>query len=75
MCRWRTGGSSILRLMRIGDPVTYHGRALILRGIDPMSVPDRRAEVEDPETGECLTVAFDELEEALPDPPGFDSAA
>jgi hypothetical protein len=61
--------------MRIGDPVTYHGRALTLRGIDPMSVPERRAEVEDPDTGARFTVAFDELEEASPGPPGFDPAA
>jgi hypothetical protein len=69
------GVLSVLRLMRIGDPVIYRGRALTLLGIDPMSVPERRAEVEDPYTGERLTVAFDELEEALPDPPGFDPAA
>jgi len=61
--------------MRIGDPVIYRGRALTLLGIDPMSVPDRRAEVEDPDTGEHLTVAFDELEEASPDPPRLDPAA
>ncbi len=61
--------------MRIGDPVTYHGRALTLRGIDPMSVPERRAEVEDPETGERFDVAFDELEEAPPGPPPLDPAA
>ena len=64
-----------LRLMRIGDPVTYHGRMLTLRGIDPMSVPERRAEVEDPGTGERFTVAFDELEEVPPGPQGFDPAA
>jgi len=61
--------------MRIGDPVIYRGRTLTLRGIDPMSVPDRRAEVEDPDTGERLIVALDELEEVLPDPPEFDPAA
>ena len=61
--------------MRIGDPVSYHGRTLTLRGIDPMSVPERRAEVDDPDTGERFTVAFDELEEASPGPPGFDPAA
>jgi len=66
---------SALRRMRIGDPVIYHGRELTLRGIDPMSVPERRAEVEDPDTGERFTVAFDELEEASPGPPGFDPAA
>ena len=26
--------------MRIGDEVIYHGRVLVLRGIEPMSVPD-----------------------------------
>jgi hypothetical protein len=38
-----------------------------------MSVPARRAEVEDPVTGERLVVPLDELEQALP--PGFDPAA
>jgi hypothetical protein len=61
--------------MQIGDPVTYHGRTLTLRGIDPMSVPERRAEVEDPDTGARFTVAFDELEETSAGPPGFDPAA
>ena len=61
--------------MRIGDPVTYRGRVLTLRGFDPMSVPDRRADVEDPETGERLSVPLDELWEIPPDPPGFDTAA
>jgi hypothetical protein len=37
-----------------------------------MSVPARRAEVEDPVTGERLVVLLDELE---PAPPGFDPAA
>ena len=67
--------SSAVRLMRIGEPVIYHGRVLTLRGIDPMSIPERRAEVEDPDTGGRFMVAFDELEEAPQDPPGFDPAA
>ena len=58
--------------MRIGDEVIYHGRVLVLRGLEPMSVPSRRAEVEDPVTGERLVVPLDELE---PSPPGFDPAA
>jgi hypothetical protein len=59
--------------MRIGDEVIYHGRVLVLRGLEPMSVPARRAEVEDPVTGERLVVPLDELE---PAPPlGFDPAA
>jgi hypothetical protein len=51
--------------MEIGDLVTYKGRAYVLRGLDPMSVPDRRADLQDPDTGERLTVAFEEVS----DPP------
>ena len=58
--------------VRIGDEVIYHGRVLVLRGLEPMSVPTRRAEVEDPATGERFVVPLDELE---PAPPGFDPAA
>jgi len=54
--------------MRIGDPVTHGGRLLILRGLDPMSVPERRANVEDPESGELFHVPYDELEEARREP-------
>jgi hypothetical protein len=59
--------------LRIGDEVIYHGRTLVLRGLEPMSVPMRRAEVEDPVMGERLVVPLDELEPAPP--PGFDTAA
>ena len=59
--------------LRIGDEVIYHGRVLVLRGLEPMSVPMRRAEVEDPVTGERLVVPLDEL--APVSPPGFDPAA
>ena len=61
--------------MQIGDQVLYQGRVLVLRGHDPMSMPDRRAEVEDPETGERLVVLLAELEAAPPEPEGFDPAA
>jgi hypothetical protein len=47
--------------MRIGDPVTYQGRRYLLRGVDPMGLPDRRAEIEDPATGDRLRVAISEL--------------
>ena len=43
-----------LRQVEIGDLVTYQNRAYVLRGLEPMSVPDRRAELEDPETGEIV---------------------
>ena len=59
--------------LRIGDQVIYHGRILVLRGLEPMSVPMRRAEVEDPVTGERFVVPLDELEPVSP--PGFDPAA
>ncbi|MEA2277621.1 MAG: hypothetical protein QOC78_2581 [Solirubrobacteraceae bacterium] len=40
-----------------------------------MSVPDRRAEVEDPATGERVFVPLDELRPAEPGVEGFDPAA
>jgi hypothetical protein len=61
--------------MRIGDHVIYHGIVLVLAGHEPMSVPERRAQVEDPASGERFDVAYDELEE-MPSPPRrFDPAA
>ena len=45
-------------VMEIGDFVTYNGKSYVLRGLEPMSVPDRRAELEDPESGEPLSVPF-----------------
>jgi hypothetical protein len=53
-----------LRLMEIGDIVLYDGRRYVLRGLDPMSVNDRRAELEDETTGERLWAPLDEVEEA-----------
>jgi hypothetical protein len=47
--------------MEIGDLVTYQGRAYVLRGLEPMSVPDRRADLEDPETGEEISVPLTEV--------------
>ena len=47
--------------MRIGDTVIYQGRACVLRGLDPMGVPDRRADVEVVETGELLRVRIADL--------------
>src|SRR5690348_14606197 len=64
-----------LRTMKIGENVTHRGRMLVLLGHDPMSVPDRYAQVSDPETGERFEVAYDELEPVRPEPQGFDPAA
>ena len=61
--------------MRIGDQVIYHGIVLVLVGHEPMSVPERRAQVEDPASGERFNVAYDELEEMPQVPRGFDPAA
>ena len=52
--------------MKIGDLVLYHGRAYYLRGLDPMSVPDRQAFIEDAATGESLAVPVDEIEPKSP---------
>ncbi|HET7566361.1 MAG TPA: hypothetical protein VFJ91_00085 [Gaiellaceae bacterium] len=53
--------------MQLGEKVIHGGRVLVLRGLDPMSVADGRAEVEDPDTGKRVLVPLAELE---PAPPG-----
>ena len=53
-----------LRPMNIGDPVTFRGRSCYLRGLDPMSVSNRRAELEDASTGERFAAPLDEVEPA-----------
>jgi hypothetical protein len=52
--------------MRLGDTVIFQGRAFVLRGLDPVSVAGGRAQLEDPDTGETVTVPLAELE---PPPP------
>jgi hypothetical protein len=47
--------------MKIGELVTHEGRTYVFRGLEPMSVPNRRAELEDPETGERIVVPLDEV--------------
>jgi hypothetical protein len=42
--------------MEIGKVLNYDGRTYVLLGMEPMSVPDRRADLEDTETGEVLMV-------------------
>jgi hypothetical protein len=61
--------------MQIGDVIIHRGRAVRLLGHDPMSVPDRRAQVEVLDTGEQLDVPYDELEEMPWAPQGFDPLA
>ena len=47
--------------MKIGDIVNYEGRPHVLRGLEPMSVPNRRVELEDSETGEVIVVPLAEV--------------
>ena len=42
--------------MKIGEVLTHEGRAYVLLGLEPMSVPDRKAEVRDVETGEIMSI-------------------
>jgi hypothetical protein len=51
-----------VRLLRIGDHVTYDGRLYVVLGLDPMGVPGRRVDLEDAETSERRRVALDEVE-------------
>ena len=50
--------------MNIGDLVSWNGRLCYLRGVEPMSVPDRVADLEDARTAEPLTAPFGEVREA-----------
>jgi hypothetical protein len=56
--------------MKIGDLVLYQGRPYYLRGLDPMSVPDRQAVIEDAVTGETVAVPLAEIQ---PNPPNGQS--
>ena len=47
--------------MKVGDHVIWNGRLYVLRGVEPMSLPGRQAELEDAETGERIRVAVEEL--------------
>ena len=42
--------------MQLGDLITYAGRRYVVRGLDPMGLPDRCVELEDTETGELVRV-------------------
>jgi len=50
--------------MKIGDTLTWRGHSYVLRGVEPMSLPGRRAELEDPINGARLRVPLAELEPA-----------
>ena len=42
--------------MEIGEILNYEGRTYVLLGMEPMSVPDRKAELKDTETGEIVSI-------------------
>ena len=52
--------------MNINDLVLYQGRLHYLRGLDPMSVPERQAFLEDAMTGEACMVPVGAIEPVPP---------
>lgn len=46
--------------MDIGDTVTYDGRRLVVRGIDPAGVHPRCVYLEDAETGRTFSARYEE---------------
>ena len=50
----------------IGDLVSYGGRSWYLLGLEPMSVPERRVDLEDVRTGEHVTVPLTDVQRAPP---------
>jgi hypothetical protein len=48
------------------EPVSWRGHDCVVRGTDPMSVPERRVELEDVDTGERFRIRLDELGEPPP---------
>jgi len=57
---------SLPAAMKIGEIVLNQGRRYYLRGLDPMSVPERQAFLEDAMTGEACMVPVSEIEPAPP---------
>ncbi len=47
--------------MEIGDVVTWSGRRWIVRGFDPVSVTERTVLLEDPDTGERVSVPLEDV--------------
>ena len=53
--------------MQIGDLVTYQGKPYYLRGLDPMSVPDRRADLVDPTSGARVSAPLADVRPCSPE--------
>jgi hypothetical protein len=58
--------------VNIGDQVLYDGRVYVLRGLDPMSVPNRDALIEDALEGGLIRVPLKDVE-PMKKGSGFDS--
>jgi hypothetical protein len=50
--------------VNIGDQVLYDGRVYVLRGLDPMSVPNRTVLLEDALEGGLIRAPLDDIEPA-----------
>jgi hypothetical protein len=48
--------------VRLGEKVKWRGCVYVLRGFEPMSVPERRAQLEDPVSKQRIFVSVAELE-------------
>ena len=48
--------------VKIGDHVLYDGRLYVLRGLDPMSVPNRDAVLEDALEGGLIRAPLEDVE-------------
>jgi len=57
-------GSGATADMRIGEIIIWQGRRYVVCGVDPMGVPERRADLEDQETGERVRAPVSELRPA-----------
>jgi hypothetical protein len=68
----RDGTLSPPAALHIGNHVVFEGRLYVVRGMDPMSVPDRDALLENVATGELVRVPFDQVQDAESGP-RFDS--
>jgi hypothetical protein len=58
-----------METLRIGERLGYEGRTYVLLSLQPMSVPNRKAQVADLETGDCLWVTVELLTEPAADRP------
>jgi len=52
--------SDRIRLV-VDAPLWWRGRDCVVRGIDPMSLPDRHVELEDVDTGERFRIGLTDL--------------